>query len=92
VSEANTRQNVFTVSWDRSNKAHSTEKRSGATHMRLWQTEAFEILKDSSYMILNAPMGSGKSWMMCLLSAYKMQRDASLRCVIGVQKKINPNV
>ncbi|MBS0656034.1 MAG: DEAD/DEAH box helicase family protein, partial [Verrucomicrobia bacterium] len=88
MSEANTRQNVFTVGWDRSNKAQSTGNKPGAAHMRPWQTEAFEILKDSSYMILNAPMGSGKSWMMCLLSAYKMKRDPSLRCVIGVPQTI----
>ena len=35
-------------------------------------------------MILNAPMGSGKSWMMCLLSAYKMTRDHTLRSIICV--------
>ena len=52
--------------------------------MRGWQIEAFNELKDSPRMILNAPMGSGKSWMMCLLSAYKMIHDQTLRSIICV--------
>lgn len=56
--------------------------------MRGWQHEAFESLKDEKFMILNAPMGSGKSWMMCLLSAYKMKQNTSLKCIIAVPQKI----
>lgn len=56
--------------------------------MRNWQTRAFEQLKSEPYMILNAPMGSGKSLMMCFLSVHKMKRDSSLRCIIAVPQTI----
>jgi reverse gyrase len=89
MSETDVRQNVFTISWDRSSKSRAAhENSSGFSYMRPWQAEAFEILKDSSCMILNAPMGSGKSWLMCLLSAYKMRANSSLRCIIGVPQTI----
>ena len=39
-------------------------------------------------MILNAPMGSGKSWMMCLLSADKMITNPQLRTIIAVPQTI----
>jgi superfamily II DNA or RNA helicase len=52
--------------------------------MRPWQEKAFTHLHASPHMILNAPMGSGKSWMMCLLSAYKLKKDRDLRCIISV--------
>ena len=45
-----------------------------ATQSYLTQ-EAFDRLKDATHMILNAPMGSGKSWEMCLLSSHKMAAD-----------------
>jgi hypothetical protein len=59
--------------------------------MREWQGEAFDLLKMARYMILNAPMGSGKSWLMCLLSAYKMKQDDKLRCIIAVPQTIIAN-
>ena len=56
--------------------------------MWLWQKHAFDLLKDAPFMILNAPMGSGKSWLMCLLSAYKLKADSSLRGIIAVPQTI----
>ncbi|WP_280524241.1 DEAD/DEAH box helicase [Legionella cincinnatiensis] len=56
--------------------------------MREWQKEAFDKFKDAPLMILNAPMGSGKSWMMCFLSAFKLKHDPKLRCVITVPQTI----
>jgi superfamily II DNA or RNA helicase len=53
-----------------------------------WQIKAFNHLKNSQFMILNAPMGSGKSWLMCILSAHKIQQDPSLRCIIAVPQTI----
>jgi superfamily II DNA or RNA helicase len=59
--------------------------------MRRWQEEAFDVLKEKSHMILNAPTGSGKSWLMCSLSAYKMKKNKKLRCIISVPQTIIAN-
>ncbi len=88
MSDKNKRQNVFKISWDRGQKTQTSKSKDGFFPMREWQTEAFDLLKDSPLMILNAPMGSGKSWLMCLLSAYKIRENSSLRCIIGVPQKI----
>ncbi len=56
--------------------------------MRPWQLDAFESLKDATHMILNAPMGSGKSTLMCFLAAFKMRQDPTLRCIIAVPQTI----
>lgn len=55
---------------------------------RGWQEKAFDDLCDKPLMILNAPMGSGKSWLMCLLSAYKMGLNSQLRAIIAVPQTI----
>ncbi len=83
----NINQEMFNISWQR-NDIETTEKEDGFFTMRVWQMEAFEMLKDASYMIMNAPMGSGKSWMMCLLSTFKMRQDKILRCIIAVPQEI----
>ncbi len=81
------KQKGFSVTWQsRSEKERlSTDEFST---LRDWQVKAFDQLKNASCMILNAPMGSGKSWMMCLLSAYKMQQDQQIRTVIAVPQTI----
>lgn len=56
--------------------------------MREWQSRAFSALKDARYAILNAPMGSGKSWLMCLLSAYKLKNNPQQRCIISVPQTV----
>ena len=66
------RQNALQKTWERRNEPQPLTNKSEFSSMRGWQIEAFNELKDAPRMILNAPMGSGKSWMMCLLSAYKM--------------------
>ena len=55
---------------------------------RSWQKKAFQEFREKTYSIINAPMGSGKSWLMCLLSAYKLQKDPNLRCIIAVPQTI----
>ena len=55
---------------------------------RGWQERAFKDLCDERLMILNAPMGSGKSWLMCLLSAHKMKTNRNLRSIIAVPQTI----
>lgn len=88
MSDVNLRQNAFKISWERENKVLVSDKLHDFSPLRKWQTEAFEVLKDTPLMILNAPMGSGKSWLMCLLSAFKLKKDKSLRCIIGVPQTI----
>lgn len=81
------KQKAFSLTWK-----NNSSKEQGAINdfytMRNWQKPAFEALKDGHYMILNAPTGSGKSWMMCLLSAFKMQNNPSLRTIISVPQTI----
>lgn len=82
------KQNAFKKSWERESGAQSPEKEDSFSSMRTWQVDAFNDLRDTPLMILNAPMGSGKSWLMCALAAFKMQKDPSLRTVIGVPQSI----
>ena len=81
-----TRKKAFDFTWERNPCLPSSIE--GYFSMRGWQTRAFAMLRDKPFMILNAPMGSGKSWMMCLLSAYKMRRADSLRTIISVPQTI----
>ena len=81
------KQKGFSCQWKPIKLKPATVK--GGFHgPRNWQSEAFKQLQDAQYTILNAPMGSGKSWEMCLLSAHKLQQDPSLRCIIAVPQTI----
>jgi superfamily II DNA or RNA helicase len=88
MSDQNIRQNALYKTWEREGDVTIVADCEGFSPMRGWQVEAFSTLKDSPRMILNAPMGSGKSWMMCALSAYKMTQDSTLRCIICVPQMI----
>lgn len=59
--------------------------------MRPWQKRAFSMLRDRDDMTINAPMGSGKSWMICLLSTHKMRADSKLRTLIAVPQGVIGN-
>ena len=87
VTEKMLKQNCFSLELEK-NISDSTIMADGFFPMREWQKHAFEHFKDDSFMILNAPMGSGKSWMMCFLSAFKMRKDPSLRCIIAVPQTV----
>lgn len=80
-------QDCFDFHWERAESV-SIETNDGCLSMRGWQEKAFEELHNVPFMILNAPMGSGKSLMMCLLAAHKMRNDSSLRCIIAVPQTI----
>jgi hypothetical protein len=86
--EEKIRQSAFKLCWEREQKSQALIRQDEFSSMREWQTEAFDILKDAPLMILNAPMGSGKSWLMCLLSAFKLRKNNSLRCIIGIPQTI----
>lgn len=86
-SEDIVKQNGFKFAWEPVSEK-PTLMSDGFFSMRGWQEQAFDELKDAPFMILNAPMGSGKSWMMCLLSACKMKKNTSLRCIIAVPQTI----
>lgn len=86
-SEGIVQQNGFQFAWEPVGE-RPTLMSDGFFSMRGWQEKAFDELKNAPFMILNAPMGSGKSWMMCLLSACKMKKNTSLRCIIAVPQTI----
>jgi hypothetical protein len=86
-SEKVIKQNGFNLVWSNHDPT-SEQVQDGFFEMRGWQVKAFDQLKAEPFMILNAPMGSGKSWLMCLLSAFKLRADKSLRCVIAVPQTI----
>ena len=80
-------QKGFNFKWE--NEAEkSTSLDDNFFEMRDWQIEAFNKLKHSSNLILNAPMGSGKSWFICALSAYKISQDKNIKCIITVPQTI----
>jgi superfamily II DNA or RNA helicase len=81
------KQKGIEISWELQ-KTKQTEHSDGFCSPREWQIEAFNDLKDVPHMILNAPMGSGKSLMMCFLSAHKMKNNPFLRCIIAVPQTI----
>jgi superfamily II DNA or RNA helicase len=81
------KQPGFQIAWE-SQETNSTDLDDGFHCMRDWQIEAFTDLKNDPHMIINAPMGSGKSWMICLLSAYKLIKNSNLRCIICVPQTI----
>ena len=81
------KQNAFTLTWEQ-NTINDSNASDGFSPMREWQKRAFDILCNKPLMILNSPMGSGKSWLMCLLSAYKMRANNLLRCIIAVPQTI----
>ena len=55
------KQEGFNLNWEHT-KTQSTTLSEGFFAMREWQAKAFDRLKNVPFMILNAPMGSGKSW------------------------------
>lgn len=81
------KQNGFTFGWKPVNVKPAIIK-DGFYGMREWQSRAFGMLKDTRNGILNAPMGSGKSWEMCLLSAHKLKKHPELRCIIAVPQTV----
>ena len=81
------KQKAFSLSWE-NDSTHQMKKVDDFHSMRNWQISAFEALKNASQMILNAPTGSGKSWMMCVLSTFKMQQRLSLKTIISVPQTI----
>jgi hypothetical protein len=89
-SDKMTIQTAIKTEWiDGGARKYGKEKVVDGYHeARSWQKEAFALLKDASHMILNAPMGSGKSWEICLISAYKMQENAQLRTIIAVPQDV----
>lgn len=81
------KQKGFSLNWERAS-VESTTLSKGYFSLRDWQIQAFDLLHKNSHMILNAPMGSGKSWLMCALSAFKLKRNKSLRCILAVPQTI----
>jgi superfamily II DNA or RNA helicase len=87
------KETVIKADWSgvKSKKSKTAKVVDGHCPARDWQKDAFKLLKDERYMILNAPTGSGKSWEMCLLSAHKMELDKKLRTIITVPQTIIGN-
>lgn len=81
------KQTGFSFEWINSQEVNS-DLNSSYLSMRGWQLKAFHHLKDSNFNILNAPMGSGKSLLMCWLSIHKLKADPRLKCIIAVPQTI----
>lgn len=90
MSDETIKQNAFYLTFEHSTP-NSNQAMDEFHSMRDWQKEAFQLLKDQPFMVLNAPTGSGKSWLMCLLSAHKMKVLGTLRTIIAVPQTIIAN-
>ena len=55
---------------------------------RYWQKGAFSNLKDSKRFLLNAPMGSGKSFLLSTLATYKATKNKKLRIIFSVPQTV----
>lgn len=90
MSEKIITQNGIQFGW-KPLKVKPAVVKDGFYGMKSWQQSAYERLADAPYIALNAPMGSGKSWMMCVLAAYKMKKDPRKRCIFAVPQTIIAN-
>ncbi len=78
----------FSFGWKSLTTRPTPPTKDGYYKLRPWQERGYNYLKDGMLSILNAPTGSGKTWLMCLLSVYKMRLDDSLRTIIVVPQTI----
>ena len=62
----------------------STNPADGYQIMRGWQDRAFDALQSSHHWILNAPMASGKTFLICALGANWLRTTPDLRVIIAV--------
>lgn len=58
------------------------------SHLRGSQPKAFSALKGKRHVILNAPTGWGKSFVIICLILWKLQRNRKLRCIIAVPQTV----
>lgn len=81
------RQNAFKVGWK---KLDTKIEKPSLEYKKLrdWQIKAHSQLISENNCILNAPTGSGKSLLMCAISANKMKLDKKLRTIIAVPQTI----
>ena len=79
---------LFNLTFSGSGEITTSDQPDDFRKPRGWQEKAFRHLMDEHLIVVNAPMGSGKSWLMCLLSSYKMQNEKALKCIIGVPQTI----
>lgn len=94
ISKAETKVDakpITTVNHSWTGKPKTKKNKGGYGFARDWQRDAYAILRDDRFVILNAPTGSGKSWLMCLLSTHKMEQDPKLRTIISVPQSIIAN-
>jgi superfamily II DNA or RNA helicase len=56
--------------------------------LRVWQEQAYAVLKDAQYRQILAPMGSGKSLLMSAISAYQLGQDSRGRVIFSVPQTI----
>lgn len=85
------KQTAFSFGWKPLKTKPIKPTKDGYYSPRFWQNDCTEILKNSQYSIINAPMGSGKTWEMCNLSTIKMKQDDKLRTIIAVPQTIIGN-
>jgi hypothetical protein len=65
-----------------------TVRADGFYGFREWQKRAYEQLKPERLRLINAPMGSGKTFEICALAYDDMFANPAMKCVIGVPQKI----
>lgn len=84
------KKNAFTVSvgWNGVDVVPQTISSDGYYSLRSWQQNCHNLLNNKSYRIINAPTGSGKSYMMTLLSAEDMDNNPKLRTIVSVPQTV----
>ncbi len=55
---------------------------------RKWQEKAFTDLKDEQYRVINAPTGSGKSFVICGTILNDLIKNPSMKAIIAVPQKV----
>ena len=84
------KKNAFTVSvgWNGVDVSLQTVSSDGYHSLRVWQNNCYNQLTNKQFRIINAPTGSGKSYMMTLLSAEDMDNNSKLRTIIAVPQTV----
>lgn len=83
----NKKQTGFVCEWKKT-KVKPAKQSGGFFGPREWQQRAFDKGKDAIYFIVNAPMGSGKTWLICMLTAYRLRKNNKLKAIITVPQTI----
>lgn len=83
MSKINQLQTI-NLTWDRNKRPFIPNQSNEPVNMKPLQLDGFDLLKGQPHKLITAPMGSGKTLLMCFLSAFEMRANPKLKVIISV--------